>query len=113
MAGQARDGGLGRLDAKAVQASAATGDARAEAIWNDAVAVSAAGVENLILCFYPERVVIGGGLGRQQEFFTAVRDLVVSRPEHHPLDLAIVPAQCGDDAGLAGAAGWAEAAALG
>ncbi len=112
MAGQARDGGLGRLDAKAVQASAAAGEARAEAIWKDAVAVSAAGLENLILCFYPERVVIGGGLGRQREFFTAVTELVLSRPEHHPSDLTILPAQCGDDAGLAGAAGWAEAAAL-
>jgi glucokinase len=111
MAVLARDGGLGRLDAKALQATAEAGDVTASAIWEDAVAVSAAGVENLIMCFYPERVVIGGGLGRQQEFFTAVRDVVLSRPEHHPSDLTIVPAQCGDDAGLAGAAGWAEATA--
>jgi glucokinase len=112
MMGLARDGGLGRLDAKSLQANAEAGDATASAIWEDAVAVSAAGVENLIMCFYPERVVIGGGLGRQQEFFNAVREIVLSRPEHHPSDLVIVPAQCGDDAGLAGAAAWAEATAL-
>ncbi len=108
MARQARQGGLGEFDAIALQA-AVEGDARAADIWDRAVATCSAGVENLIMCFYPTTLVIGGGLGRQEQFFTAVRDAVLSHPEHHPSDLNIVPAARGDDAGLVGAAAWAEA----
>ena len=43
--------------------------------------------------------------------FGPLRELVLSRPGHHPADLAIVPAALGDDAGLAGAAAWASAVA--
>jgi hypothetical protein len=58
------------------------------------------------MSFYPSIVVIGGGLGRQQEFFGPLRELVLSRPGHHPDDLTIVRSALGDDAGLAGAAAW-------
>jgi hypothetical protein len=61
------------------------------------------------MSFYPSTVVIGGGLGRREEFFGPVRALVLSRPEHHPTDLSIVAAALGDDAGLAGAAAWTAA----
>jgi predicted NBD/HSP70 family sugar kinase len=66
-------------------------------------------VSNLVLSFYPNLVVIGGGLGCQPEFFGRVRELVLNHPEHHPDDLEIVPSALGDDAGLAGAAGWVAA----
>ena len=92
-------------------AAAAAGDARAIAIWQSAIDACAAGVSNLVMSFYPSLVVIGGGLGRREEFFASLRETVLSRPEHHPSDLAILPAALGDDAGLAGAAAWAAATA--
>ncbi len=54
-------------------------------------------------------LVIGGGLGGNG-FFDRVRAMILSRPEQHPDDLAIVPSALGDDAGLEGAARWLAAA---
>jgi len=110
MARQAHEAGLGELDARQVEAVAAAGDGRAQAIWEGAIGACAVGVANLLMDFSPSTVVIGGGLGRRTEFFDPVRALVLSRPEHHPDDLAIVPSALGDDAGLVGAAKWLEAA---
>ena len=59
-----------------------------------------------MMTFYPSTVVVGGGLGCDPGFFESLRDLVLSRPEHHPADLTIVQSALGDDAGLAGAAAW-------
>ncbi len=101
--------GLGARDAQEIEAAAANGDVRAITIWQGAIAACAAGVSNLVMSFSPSTVVIGGGLGRQQGFFGPVRELVLSRPGHHPADLTIVPAALGDDAGLTGAAVWAAA----
>ncbi len=105
----AREAGLGLLDAREVESAAASGEARAITIWHGAIAACAIGVSNLVMSFYPSIVVIGGGLGRGAEFFGPLRDLVMSRPEHHPADLTIVPTALGDDAGLAGAGAWAAA----
>jgi glucokinase len=102
----AREAGLGAIGAREVQAAADAGEPQAAALWQRAVTACAAGVSNLIMSFYPSTVVIGGGLGRQQEFFGPLRELVLSRPSHHPDDLTIVPSALGDDAGLAGAAAW-------
>ncbi len=60
----------------------------------------------------PSTVVIGGGLGGQEEFFGPVRELVLRRGGRHPDDLTIVRSALGDDAGLAGAAGWKAASRL-
>ena len=46
-------------------------------------------------------------MGRQDEFFGPLRDMVLQRPGHHPGDLTIVRSTLGDDAGLSGAAAWA------
>ncbi len=105
----AREAGLNVRDAKELEAAAGAGDAGAVAVWQGAIAACAAGVANLVMSFSPGTVVIGGGLGRREEFFGAVRALVLSRPEHQPPGLSIVPAALGDDAGLAGAAAWAGA----
>ncbi len=113
VARMASEAGLTARDARECEAAAAGGDPRALAIWQGAIAACAAGVANLVMSFSPSTVVIGGGLGRQQEFFGPVRELVLSRPEHHPAELSIVPAALGDDAGLAGAAAWAGAAGSG
>ena len=70
----AREAGLGSLGAREVQAGAAAGEPRAVAIWQQAIAACAAGVSNLVMSFYPSTVVIGGGMGRQDEFFGPLRD---------------------------------------
>ena len=105
----ARDAGLGDLGAREVQARADAGEPRAVAIWRQAIAACAAGVSNLVMSFYPSIVVIGGGLGRQDDFFGPLREMVLQRPGHHPDDLTIVRSTLGDDAGLSGAAAWAGA----
>jgi glucokinase len=105
----AAEAGLGRLDARDVQAAASEGGEAALAIWHGAIAACAAAVTNLAMFFSPEMVVVGGGLGRQDAFFYAVRTLVLARPEHLPAGLTVVRSALGDDAGLIGAAGWERA----
>jgi len=105
----AREAGLESPGAPEVQAGAAAGEPRALAIWEQAITACAAGVSNLVMSFYPSTVVIGGGLGRQDEFFDPLRQMVLDRPGHHPDDLRIVRSTLGDDAGLSGAAAWARA----
>jgi len=109
MARQAAEAGIGDLDARAVIEAASLGDRRARDIWNRAVAACAAGVCNLVMMFSPTIVVVGGGIGQQEDFFAAVRAAVVGRASHHPEDLSIVTSALGDSAGLAGAAGWVAA----
>jgi glucokinase len=105
----ARAQGMGELDARAVGAAASEGNATAIAIWKGAIAACAAGIENLVMSFYPSLIVIGGGMGCRDDFFHPLRDLVLARAEHHPMDLALVRSALGDDAGLVGAAGWERA----
>ncbi len=105
----ARQAGLGDIGARGIQDGAAAGDPTALAIWEQAIAACAAGVSSLVMAFYPSTVVIGGGLGRQDEFFGPLRAMVLDRPGRHPDDLTIVRSTLGDDAGLCGAAAWARA----
>ena len=106
LARQAREAGLGDLDARGIESAAKSGEAGALAIWRGAIAACAVGISNLVMAFYPSTVVVGGGLGCDPGFFEPLRDFVLSRPEHHPADLTIVQSALGDDAGLAGAAAW-------
>ena len=106
MAQAAADAGIGDLDARAIAGAACSGDRMARDIWNRAVAACAVGVRNLVMTFSPNTVVVGGGVGRQEDFFAALCAMVFSRPVHLPKDLSIVPSSLGDVAGLAGAAGW-------
>ena len=101
--------GMGELDARAVGAAASEGNATAIAIWKGAIAACAAGIENLVMSFYPSVIVIGGGMGCRDDFFHPLRDLVLDRAEHHPVDLVLVRSALADDAGLVGAAGWERA----
>lgn len=102
----AQEAGLGNNGARDVEEAALAGDPRGMGIWQDAMAACAAGVHSLIMTFYPDVVVIGGGLGRTEDFFQRVCELVCRRKEHHPDSLSIVRSALGDDAGLAGAAAW-------
>jgi glucokinase len=113
VARQALEAGLGPLSAREVAQAAADGEPRAIAIWEAALAACAVGVTNLVMAFYPSTVVIGGGLGRRADFFTPLRDLVESHPQHFPDDLSVVVSALGDDAGLAGAAAWESATTAG
>jgi glucokinase len=106
MARQAREAGIGHVDAQAVLEAALRDDVEAHAIWEDAVTACAAGMCNLVMAFAPRAVIVGGGIGRQPEFFDPLRELVLQRKEHRPTELSIVLSALGDDAGLAGAAAW-------
>lgn len=109
MARQAREGGLGQMDAQSVLEAARDEDVRARSIWEDAVAACAAGVCNLVMAFAPRIVIVGGGIGRRPEFFDPLREVVLQRKEHRPAALSIVVSALGDDAGLSGAAAWIKA----
>ncbi len=106
IARRARESGSRLVNAEEIDTAAQHGDADAMAIWQDAVTACAVGVSNLVMTFYPNTVVIGGGLGRHPRFFAAVRERVMERSDNHPPDLAVVPSALGDDAGLMGAAPW-------
>lgn len=103
---QAREAGLGQMNAQAVLAAAREGDVSARTLWEDAVAACAAGVCNLVMAFAPTAVVIGGGIGRCPEFFEPLREIVLQRDEHRPTALSVLLSSLGDDAGLVGAAAW-------
>lgn len=106
LARQAREAGLGEMNAQAVLESALNDDVTARSLWEDAVAACAAGVCNLVMAFAPRAVIIGGGIGRRPEFFGPLREVVLDRKEHRPTELSILVSALGDDAGLAGAAAW-------
>jgi glucokinase len=109
MARQARESGLGRMDAQAVLEAALDNNVAARTIWEDAVTACAAGVCNVVLAFAPCTVIVGGGIGRRPEFFEPLREIVLQRKENRPTALSVVLCALGDDAGLAGAAAWAGA----
>jgi glucokinase len=113
VARRAREAGLAAVDARDVEAAADGGDHKAREILRDAITACAAGVASLVFSFYPDTVVIGGGLGRREGFFGPLREMVLARRERHPDDLVIVPSSLADDAGLAGAAAWEAATRAG
>lgn len=88
------------------------GDARAAAILDDVAEAVALGVGNLALCFAPDAVVLGGGLGLAPGFLARVVTALHARarPAFDPDSLVVVAAALGDDAGLAGTGAWARAA---
>ncbi|MCH8994315.1 MAG: ROK family protein [Chloroflexi bacterium] len=99
------------VDGATVAARAEAGDERALAIFRDVADALATGVYNLVHCFSPERVVIGGGVARAgdlllepiRERLRRGRDLTATSPD-------VVLAQGGDDVGLLGAfAFWSDA----
>jgi glucokinase len=110
---------LGRLAAAAglgatgpeIVALARAGNPVAGSVWSSVVEAVAIGATNLAHLFAPEVIVIGGGVGLTGRLLT---DPVKAwLKEHgpvglpHPIDVST--AALGDDAGLAGAAGWDEA----
>jgi glucokinase len=93
-----------------VEALARAGNAAAGSVWNSVVEAVAIGATNLAHLFAPEVIVIGGGVGLTGRLTDPVKAWLL---EHGPVELAhsidVSTAALGDDAGLTGAAGWAEA----
>jgi glucokinase len=98
--------GLGPIAGPKIEELVGKGDVLATQIWESAVGAAAVGIINIIAAFSPEIIVIGGGLGLQESFFSGIQtSLESSMPAH----LSLVPlaqAELGDNAGLVGSARW-------
>ena len=90
--------------ARDVIARAATGDAVAGRIWNDALDALTMSLAQLTAMFAPEAIVIGGGLSRAGgALFGELRARLAARLSFHRMP-ELVPAELQGDAGLLGAA---------
>jgi glucokinase len=114
---QASGTGLARLAAgagiegggRAVVEGLATGDPGARWAWKELVEAAAVGATNLAHLFSPEAIVVGGGVvaGAGEALLEPIRrHLSRHGPRSLPEPIRVVGAALGDDAGLAGAAGW-------
>ncbi len=76
-------------------------------IWNAAIEAVGLGVANLAWIVAPEVVVIGGGVGMNQDLVlpTIEQQLIEHGPDNAGA-IRVVTAQLGDGAALAGAAAW-------
>lgn len=98
---------LGRAPrAEDVAALSMEGDPLAVALWNETIALLAAGVVNAIHSFEPRRIVLGGGVTRAGDALFgplrhAVRELAMARLAD---GVEVVPALLGARVGLLGAA---------
>ena len=105
---------LAGTDGATVSAQAQAGDERALAIFHEIADAFAIGVSNLVHCFMPERVVIGGGVSRAGDLLL---DPIRDRLRRCGLGCSasaadVVLAQAGDDVGLLGAfAFWTDSMA--
>lgn len=100
---------FGFADGRAVFA-AASGDANAAAVVREAVEATASAVWTLVHTYFPQRIVLGGGMGVEHfERFAAVLRPRLSRAtqlsKNRPVE--IVKAALGRDAGVVGAASLA------
>ena len=98
-------------DAVAVAARASAGDEDAQAIFEKVAGDFAVGVFNMVHCFSPELVVVGGGMSRSGELLLGpVRRALSQCGDGCPASRAkIVRAQGDDDVGLmGGVAYWAD-----
>ena len=90
------------------------GDASAHQVWHDAIHAAAVGIANMCWIAAPSVVVVGGGMGRNGDLvLDPIRaTLATVGPTDLPQPIVVAEAQLGDDAGLAGAAGWFQARGL-
>lgn len=103
------ENGLGTLSGERINELVQSGDDRALQIWGHAISAAAVGIANLAMAFSPEVVVLGGGLGLQQNFFAAVGAAFARDVPREMPPLPLLAAALGDNAGLVGAARWAAA----
>ena len=95
-------------DGAAVVRLVQTGHPGARAVWDRVAEAAAIGVANLAHLYAPDVVVIGGGLGRVGSLLLDPIRAHLARHGPRGLTVDVVGAALGDDAGLAGAAGWRE-----
>ena len=108
----ARSGAAAVLPADAAQVlGLAADDPVAAAVWASALRAACACAVGLAHLYCPQRLVVGGGLGRHAPgLLDAMRvALDEAGPRALPVPIAVVSAELGDDAGLVGAAGWRDA----
>ena len=90
-------------DAADCAKAVASGDPRAETVWQEAVAALADGLVTALTLLDPRTIIIGGGLAEAGEtLFTPLREAVEGRITFQKLP-TIVPAALGDTAGCLGA----------
>lgn len=99
-----------RLTAEMVAHAAQQGDLAAKAIFERAGLYLGMVICNIVHTIQPQRVVVGGGLAQVGNLILEpARRTVCERVHLAPVEhIEIIPAQLGTDAGLIGAAGWAE-----
>jgi len=104
------DGDLNKITPELVCEAALAGDAVALEIYDFAGTIIGAGVANVVTAVNPRRIVIGGGVGAAGELILEpIRRSMQQRlflADAHQIE--VVPAQLGNNAGLIGAAVWAE-----
>jgi glucokinase len=106
--------GLAAITAADVSRAAAAGDPLAAAVWDETVDLLGAAVTDLVNCFEPDCVVLGGGVTRAGALLLDPVRAVVAR-EAVPSAAAAVRvalAQLGDLVGVAGAGAIAQDVAL-
>jgi len=86
--------------------AAQSGNVTAKKIFNEMGRSLGLGLVNLIHLFNPEKIVIGGKVSRAWDYFIgSVMEIVQERSMKGPREkVQIVKAECGDDAGMLGAA---------
>ncbi|MBK3569107.1 MULTISPECIES: ROK family protein [unclassified Streptomyces] len=90
-------------DAADCAKAVASGDPRAEKVWQEAVDALADGLVTALTLLDPRTIIIGGGLAEAGEtLFTPLREAVEARITFQKLP-TIVPAALGDTAGCLGA----------
>ena len=80
-------------------------------VWDMESFYLAQGVANLILCYAPEKIIIGGGVMHQRNLFPMIRENVQKQLHQYvktyevaeAMDTYIVPPALGDQSGLIGA----------
>ena len=106
IAERAREAGLDLATAADVAAAARSGDAGAQAVWEETVAALACGLTSIVNLFEPELVVIGGGVSRAGEMLLGpVRERVrADAMTPAGAEVEIVPSALGERVGVVGAA---------
>ncbi|WP_329252215.1 ROK family protein [Streptomyces sp. NBC_01478] len=95
--------GTPTADAADCAKAVASGDPRAEKVWQEAVDALADGLVTALTLLDPRTIIIGGGLAEAGEtLFTPLREAVRDRITFQKLP-SIVPAALGDTAGCLGA----------
>ena len=96
----------GKVSARAPFLAAAKGDAAAQQVVERYIKYLACGINNLINCFQPERIVLGGGISGEGERLLAPlrRRVQAELYRAHCPQAEIVCARAGNRAGVIGAA---------